>query len=668
MDSGTRIGSVPTEIAPGTDTTATSALRSWPLSSITRSLQEHSRVWSALLGVGWGVLVVLLLILALDSLANAPGTDSQIFMYVAQGILEGDVPYLDRWDHKGPLIYLINLVGLVIDDVWGIWLVEGIFLLATAWLAFTIVKARFGAVAASFAVVIFLIYYGRFVQGGNLTEQYALLFQFLALYLFILTESRGARTKITLSIGILAALAFLLRPDLVGVWLAIGIYWWIFHRDNALSLTLWSALGAMAVFLPVIVIFASVGGLYALWDAVFVFNFIYSDTTFAARADVVLDLWSSLNFVLLPLIGAWCIGLHHTLRKAPSDSLNGLVKLAVILLPMEIILISLPGRQYDHYYLAVLPVLTILIGFFVHMVVKKLHVHVSLVSMGLLLIISLYYVPDAWEDLYLEKYLEKYRSENGITTYHEWYRHVVEYIRNRTDPDDLILVTHPNPLLYTLSDRGAPSRFSYIRPLTTPGYRNSEVVNEFISDVESKSPSFIIDKRTDDISYTPDNTPPDSTPYDDVSVLALLSDFVKEEYQFVQKFGGHLIYIHEDKLEELTNEYHQINVEIPIIRSRFDVYFDRTSLHYVKDPCSPSDVEERFFLHINIDDPNQLPEHRRQHGFDNLDFNFSDHGIISRGRCLATVVLPQYVITSISTGQFTSEKGKSWIGDVHFGE
>ena len=627
-----------------------------------RLLQEPGRAWSILLGVGWGVLLVLILFLALDSLAGVPGNDSGIFMYVAQGIMEGDVPYLDRWDHKGPLIYLINVGGLVIDDVWGIWVVEGIFLLATTWLAFAIVKARFGLVAASFAVAIFLIYYGRFFEGGNLTEQYALLFQFLALYLFILAESRGSRTKITLAIGILSALAFLLRPDLVGVWLAIGIYWWIFHRDKALKLTLWSALGAMVVFLSVTAIFASVGGFYEFWDAFFVFNFIYSDTTFAARADVVLDLGSSLNFVLLPLLGAWCIGLHHTLRKAGSYSLDGIVKLAVILLPIEIILISLPGRQFDHYYLAILPVLTILIGFFVHVVVKNLPIPVSLVSTGLLLITSLYYVPDVWGDLYLERYIEKYRSENGITTYHEWYRDVTEYIHKRTDPDDLILVTTFNPLLYTLSDRGAPSRFFYISLPGKNGLRNSDV-DEFISDVKQKSPSFIIDKRSSNISYAPD-----TTPYESVSVLAPLADFVKEKYQFVQKFGSHGIYAHVDKLKELTNEYRQINVDDLIIRSRFDVYFDGTSLRYVKAPCTPSDVEERFFLHLTPEDPNQLPEHRRQYGFDNLDFNFSYYGIIFEDRCLATVDLPDYAISSISTGQFTSGKGRSWSGDVHFGE
>ena len=51
-------------------------------------------------------------LLAIDSFIAKPGGDS-IFMYVAQGILEGEVPYLDRWDHKGPLLYLINAVGLL---------------------------------------------------------------------------------------------------------------------------------------------------------------------------------------------------------------------------------------------------------------------------------------------------------------------------------------------------------------------------------------------------------------------------------------------------------------------------------------------------------------------------------------------------------------------------
>ena len=349
-------------------------------------------MWSILLGVAWGLLIVLLLFLALDSLVTFPVNDSQVFMYVAQGILEGDVPYLDRWDHKAPLLYLINLIGLVIDDTWGIWVVEGIFLLATAWLAFTMVKARFGVIAASFSVAIFLIYFARFIkgdEGGNRTEEYALIFQFLALYLFTLTETRGARRNLLMPIGILAALAFLLRPNLIGVWLAIGIYWWIFRRDEALKLTLWSALGAMAVFLPVIAIFAIVGGLYAFWDAVFVFNFIYSDTTFAARANVILDFISHLEFTLLPLVIAWGIGLGCTLRKAPRDRLHGLVIVAVIVLPIEIILISLSGRVHIYYYLAVLPVLAILMGFFVHLIVKNQPFSALLTSFALLLGVSL---------------------------------------------------------------------------------------------------------------------------------------------------------------------------------------------------------------------------------------------------------------------------------------
>ena len=54
---------------------------------------------------------------------------------------------------------------------------------------------------------------------------------------------------------------------------------------------------------------------------------------------------------------------------------------------------------------------------------------------------------------------------------------------------------------------------------------------------------------------------------------------------------------------------------------------------------------------------NDLPDHRRWHSFDNLDFNFYGRGVILDGRCIATVALPEYDITRISTGQYVPVAG-----------
>ena len=65
----------------------------------------------------WSLFLCVLFLYAVDSFVNAPGRDSGAFLYVAKGILDGEMPYIDRWDHKGPLIYIINVAAIVISDV-----------------------------------------------------------------------------------------------------------------------------------------------------------------------------------------------------------------------------------------------------------------------------------------------------------------------------------------------------------------------------------------------------------------------------------------------------------------------------------------------------------------------------------------------------------------------
>ena len=173
-----------------------------------------------LLTVGWAVVISALFLFALEWFVEAPNRDSSVFIYVAKGILEGEVPYLDRWDHKGPLIYLLNAMGLAVAGMWGLWLLEMAFLIGTVWLVYVVLRQQFGFAATFLPMAVFAGYFLYFSQSGNHTEQYALLFQFLALYLFMRIRNGntgGGREYYTLfliSIGALAAATFLLRPNL----------------------------------------------------------------------------------------------------------------------------------------------------------------------------------------------------------------------------------------------------------------------------------------------------------------------------------------------------------------------------------------------------------------------------------------------------------------------
>ena len=98
----------------------------------------------------------------------------------------------------------------------------------------------------------------------------------------------------------------------------------------------------------------------------------------------------------------------------------------------------------------------------------------------------------------------------------------------------------------------------------------------------------------------------------------------------------------------------------PAVRSAFDVYLHEDTLVYVKEPCVRADTEARFFLHLIPADVADLPGHRKQYGFSNLDFYFRERSGIFDGKCLAKVPLPGYGISEIKTGQFDRGGRRVW--------
>ncbi len=103
----------------------------------------------------------------------------------------------------------------------------------------------------------------------------------------------------------------------------------------------------------------------------------------------------------------------------------------------------------------------------------------------------------------------------------------------------------------------------------------------------------------------------------------------------------------------------------PVARSDFDVYLRGNGLAYLKEPCDQDDMDARFFLHIIPVDPADLPADVRERGFENLDFQFADHGAYIGGKCVAEHNLPDYAIERIRTGQFVGGEGRVW--GVEFG-
>jgi len=101
----------------------------------------------------------------------------------------------------------------------------------------------------------------------------------------------------------------------------------------------------------------------------------------------------------------------------------------------------------------------------------------------------------------------------------------------------------------------------------------------------------------------------------------------------------------------VTTWYEDVTAAEPAARGPFAVYRDGHTLTYVRDGCSREDTAHRFFVHAYATDPDDLPEERREAGFEATGFAFADRGIRFGGTCMAQIALPGYPLRGVRTGQ-----------------
>ena len=483
--------------------------------------RHRSRRAHAALVAAWSLFLVVLLVFAIAAFVRAPpGFDSSVFLYVATGLLDGERPYLESWDHKPPLIFLINAVGLLLSDVWGIWVVQAVFLAGACLAAFMLVKPVFGTVAALFAATVLLVYSARLVPGGgNYAEQYTLILQFVALALFAAAEEEGKpRRRVLALLGALGAAAFMLRPNLVGVWLAIGIHWLAYRhgaarpidaaptvaarRSGAARKLGWAAIGGLAVFLGFVVWLVLAGGLASLvafWDAAVVYNVYYSDAPLLHRAVALRLGFEHLHPVIwLPVLG-WSIGVWRMLAAA-QDSGGPLVQCAVILLPIDLVLATgISGYVSHHYYLTLVPVASVLSAFVVGQLLDACGKRLPWLAVGLFAATASIWMtslPMLRGDQISDR--PERIAQQAMPTRGRCLGALVEQIELLSEAGDPILIWGNRVWPYLAADRRAPTRYLNARWLMR-GNRREERIDEFTADVIANPPALIVDMRSPSI-------------------------------------------------------------------------------------------------------------------------------------------------------------------------
>ena len=270
--------------------------------------------------IGFAFCFLLSCELAINPFTLYSGYDSCIFEQMGLGIIKGYTPYVDLFDHKGFLLYLINASGLwMFSGHAGLYILLSLSLSATylCWLRMAdyLVSPSLRHIPALLALLFALIF-----EGGNMTETWSLFWISLPIYYLVryLTRRQIISLPECFCIGVCISMAANLRLNNIVPAFTVCLYMFIdlcFRRAfRQLTYSILAVLGGFFVVTMALVgLYIALYGMQhldAYWFACIGFNLCYIDQF---RHET---LWqaSGFYFPLLTLLVMLCQPHNHRNR------------------------------------------------------------------------------------------------------------------------------------------------------------------------------------------------------------------------------------------------------------------------------------------------------------------------------------------------------------------
>jgi len=428
--------------------------------------------------------------------------DAAFFALAGRLVRGGHVPYVAFWDHKPPLIYLINAFALSLSSggVWGIWVVTVAAFAATLGMAWRAWRPTVGPTAAIVGLTWVAVSVGL-VAPFNLTEGYVLPVHAAAMLL--VTRWSPLRRRVFVSgvtIGALAGLAFMLRPNFVGapaVVMATMVIGLLVTRQVR-KLAVWVigvVVGVALTITPILVWLGTQHALRPFVEQVFAYNATYAAASWSARARSAFEgvaATSAYGTLLLPISG-WVLALRRLLVRRRGATPTPVLLFAVLWLPVEIAFAAVPGRTYMHYFatlllpfglltgIAACEVFAIIARLAAPTVADRWHRHVALVVCGVIAVVPIGRTLIGLRD----SGLRGERAEQVDATAH--------YVRAHSTRGSRLLVWGHAADVYFFADREPASRFVYPLAMLTPRYADSSLVAGFVNELRASAPPLIVD-------------------------------------------------------------------------------------------------------------------------------------------------------------------------------
>lgn len=205
-------------------------------------------------------------------------SDSSVFRYDGLIMATGGLPYVDAWDHKGPIVYFLNALGYWLLPSWncGPGLVYMLVWQATVLILYFAVKKIEDELEAGLSAFLFS-FFACGIQGGafqNCVEIGALLFAALGVYVWISFKSQYKYFLIGACVG----MAFLSKPNFISFGGAMALVWVVeaVCKRELKPLIVCGGLSALGCFcvIGVITFMLYPSSYKEMWDGLLLFNLL----------------------------------------------------------------------------------------------------------------------------------------------------------------------------------------------------------------------------------------------------------------------------------------------------------------------------------------------------------------------------------------------------------
>lgn len=472
-----------------------------------------------------------------------PTQDSCVFISGGFHLLQGKVLYKEIWDHKPPMVFLLNAAALKFksQSIHSIWFMERLFAIIAAMLLLCILHLILKDFWVSFfgSIMYLSVFYSpQIFDGGNLSEEYGAFFVIIGILFSILSiEIKKNKNNIQYIyfFNFMSGLFFSLAVFTKEPFILSSIIWFVYQCDLFQGVVKKSLKrgGAFLVgaFVPAILffIYLAVNSALVDWFDVFSYSFYNQETSFnTLMFRICHDLILFPNNKLLntsPLFFFLCsIAVISILDR------NFLIKyryIAVFLLAGFIFdnigsLIS--SREYNHYKMQVVPSLILLSSIGLKFIISNTLKQEYKCKLGKLAFLFIFFLIISKPNI--EYYYKNFGADIKTITKTK----ISEYIlRQKNNADSIWAPSYP----YINVETGltSPSKYIYILKhlFINTRYTTREQKIKFAKEAIIKSPPSYI--------YATDDT----------LKLCDLDIYAKENYVLTgKKSGKKFLLIHKD--------------------------------------------------------------------------------------------------------------------------